>query len=250
MPLDLSNPRRTASSDQREQHRVSWTSVHNFIPPFGARPQRIAIAKFAHEFANELNVVSGLVHFLEKEIDQPSRAKKTLRHLQSEILHLGSLLNELQSLAQAQKVSLQPGQLEPVIRELLTIDAPRYAARGIRVEIDLPSDLPQIRLDAVRFRQALLNLCRNAVDAMPHGGQLTVRAYRAGSNVQLDVSDTGEGIPPGLDVFALFTSTKPAGMGLGLSIVREIISRHQGNIAYTSEPGAGTTFRLTLPVCE
>lgn len=164
-------------------------------------------------------------------------------------MRLGSLLNELQSLAQAQRFSLQPTQLETVIEELLAIEEPRYAASGIRVEIDLPPDLPPIRLDSSRFRQALLNLCRNAVDAMPHGGSLTLRGYRTDLNVHLDVIDTGEGIPPALDAFALFTTTKPTGRGIGLSIVREIMLRHGGTVTYTSDPGTGTTFRLTLPVC-
>ena len=164
-------------------------------------------------------------------------------------MRLGSLLNELQSLSQAQRFSLQPTQLETVIEELLAIEEPRYLASGIRVEIDLPPDLPPLRLDASKFRQALLNLCRNAVDAMPQGGSLTLRGYRTDLNVHLDVIDTGEGIPPALDAFALFTTTKPTGRGIGLSIVREIMLRHGGTVTYTSDPGTGTTFRLTLPGC-
>jgi signal transduction histidine kinase len=137
-----------------------------------------------------------------------------------------------------------------VIKELLAIEESRYAASGIRVEINVPPSLPPILLDTFKFRQALLNLCRNAIDAMPNGGSLTLRGYRTHSNVHLEVTDTGEGIPPGLDVFALFTTTKATGTGIGLSIVREIISRHGGTVRYASKPGSGTTFRLTLPVSE
>jgi len=259
MPLDFSNNCRASSWSRREKRPVTWTLVQNVIPRRGNAKSRrddardtalgVAVAKFAHEFANELNVVGGAVHFLEREIEQPKQARNTLEYVRGGIMRLGSLLNELQSLAQAQRLSLQPTRLGSVIEELLAIEEPRYAASGIRVEIDLPPDLPPIRLDASKFRQALLNLCRNAVDAMPHGGSLTLRAYRTDSNVHLDVIDTGEGIPPALDVFALFTTTKPTGMGIGLSIVREIILRHGGTVTYTSEPGTGTTFRLTLPAC-
>ena len=260
MPLDFSNNRRASASscDRTEKRPVTWTSVQipglrsatsrQHDPPNAAL--RVAVAKFAHEFANELNVVGGAVQFLEKDIEQPNQARNTLEYVKGGIMRLGSLLNQLQSFTQAQRLTLQPTQLGSVIRELLAIEEPRYAASGIRVEIDLPPDLPPIWLDASKFRQALLNLCRNAVDAMPHGGSLTLRGYRTDSNVHLDLIDTGEGIPPGLDVFALFTTTKPTGIGVGLSIVREIILRHGGTVIYTSEPGTGTTFRLTLPVCE
>lgn len=259
MPLDLSNNSRASSWGRREKRPVTWTSIQNVIPPrVNAKSRQhdardtalgVAVAKFAHEFANELNVVGGAVHFLEREIEQPELARHTLEYVRSGIMRLGSLLNELQSLSQAQRFSLQPTQLETVIEELLAIEEPRYLASGIRVEIDLPPDLPPLRLDASKFRQALLNLCRNAVDAMPQGGSLTLRGYRTDLNVHLDVIDTGEGIPPALDAFALFTTTKPTGRGIGLSIVREIMLRHGGTVTYTSDPGTGTTFRLTLPVC-
>lgn len=210
----------------------------------------VALVKFAHEFANELSFVSGAMQFLENDIERPHQARNALQHVKSGIQRLDSLLNELRTLAQPQRLSLQPTQLASVIKELLAIEEPRYAASRIRVETDLLPNLPPILLDASKFRQALVNLCRNAVDAMPHGGSLTLRGYLTHSNVHLEISDTGEGIPPGLDVFALFTTTKPTGMGVGLPIVREIISGHGGTVSYASKPGTGTTFRLTLPVRE
>lgn len=210
----------------------------------------VALVKFAHEFANELSFVSGAMQFLENDIERPHQARNALQHVKSGIQRLDSLLNELRTLAQPQRLSLQPTQLASVIKEHLAIEEPRYAASRIRVETDLLPNLPPILLDASKFRQALVNLCRNAVDAMPHGGSLTLRGYLTHSNVHLEIIDTGEGIPPGLDVFALFTTTKPTGMGVGLPIVREIISGHGGTVSYASKPGTGTTFRLTLPVRE
>jgi signal transduction histidine kinase len=260
MPSDFPNDCQISSSGRGEKPPVTSSLVQEFIA--GIRDEKshqqdspsaalgVAVAKFTHEFANELNVVSGAVQFLEREIEQPNPAKKSLQHVKSGIARLGYLLNELQSLAQAQRLSLQPTQLGSVIKELLAIEEPRYAASGVRVEINVPPSLPPILLDASKFRQALLNLCRNAIDAMPNGGSLTLRGYRTHSNVHLEVTDTGEGIPPGLDVFALFTTTKATGTGVGLSIVREIISSHGGTVRYASKPGTGTTFRLTLPVSE
>lgn len=210
----------------------------------------VAMAKFAHEFANELNVVNSAVQFLENDMEHPNQARNTLRHIKNGIQRLGFLLNELRTFAQPRRLNLQPTQLASVVKELLAIEELRYAASRIRVETSLPPNLPLIMLDASKFRQALVNLCRNAVEAMPHGGSLTLRGYFSHPNVHLEIIDTGEGIPPGLDVFALFTTTKPTGTGVGLSIVREIISGHGGTVSYASEPGTGTTFRLTLPSGE
>lgn len=260
MPFDVTNDCRSSFSGRREKRPVTSPSVQNSIAGLRDEKSRqhdsrntamgVAMAKFAHEFANELYVVSGAIQFLENDIEQPNQARNTLEHVKSGIQRLGSLLNELRTLAQAQRLSLQPTQLVSVIKEVLAIEEPRYAASRVRVETNLPPNLPPIMLDASKFRQALINLCRNAVDAMPHGGSLTLRGYLTHSNVHLEIIDTGEGIPAGLDVFALFTTTKPTGTGVGLPIVHEIISSHGGAVCYVSKPGTGTTFRVTLPVSE
>jgi signal transduction histidine kinase len=82
---------------------------------------------------------------------------------------------------------------------------------------------------------------------MPEGGTLTLRGYRSGSKVVLEVRDTGCGIPENLDLSEPFTSTKPTGTGLGLMIVRQIMSLHHGSLSYSSEPGKGASFFLELP---
>jgi signal transduction histidine kinase len=118
------------------------------------------------------------------------------------------------------------------------------------VEQVLPPDLPLIEADGEKLKQVLFNLCKNAVEAMPAGGTLTVRARNAGAQVSLEVSDTGVGIPEGVDVFAPFLTTKDRGTGLGLTIVRQIVAAHKGTLTYHSTPGQGTTFTVTLPVTQ
>jgi signal transduction histidine kinase len=97
----------------------------------------------------------------------------------------------------------------------------------------------------------LLNLVNNALEAMPEGGMLCLRLQPAEAAVRLEVSDTGHGIPPEQVpmLFHPFYSTKPEGTGLGLYLVHEIITAHQGNITVHSVPGEGTTFVVTLPLC-
>jgi signal transduction histidine kinase len=102
--------------------------------------------------------------------------------------------------------------------------------------------------DQDKLKQVLLNLCKNAVEAMPNGGTLTVRAENSGPHVSIEVSDTGVGIPYGMNVLEPFVTTKTEGTGLGLSIVRQIVNAHSGMLNYTSTPGQGTTFTVLLPV--
>jgi signal transduction histidine kinase len=105
-----------------------------------------------------------------------------------------------------------------------------------------------ITADGEKLKQVLLNLCKNAAEAMPQGGTLTVRVHNSGEQVSLEVIDTGVGIPAGVNIFEPFTTTKSEGTGLGLAIVQQIVAAHGGAITYTSEPGKGTVFRLTLPL--
>jgi signal transduction histidine kinase len=82
---------------------------------------------------------------------------------------------------------------------------------------------------------------------MPKGGKLTLRAYDSGDRLYIEISDTGIGIPAGVDIFEPFTTSKSSGTGLGLTIVRQIVAAHGGSIGYSSEPGKGTVFRISLP---
>lgn len=208
-----------------------------------------AASAFAHEFLNELSVVSSALQIMECELARHScltdkAVNAALQHVRSGINRLASLTHEFQDQA---GLNLRATDVTSVIKELLAIEGQRYAAQGIRVKAVFPPKLPSVLLDPLKFRQVLLNLCRNASDAMPHGGTLTVRAYRTRSHVHVAVIDNGEGIPRGMDAFALFATTKPRGTGIGLPIVRQIISRHGGTISCTSALGRGTIFRLTLP---
>lgn len=211
-------------------------------------------AVLAHEIGNPLNGISTTVQLLErhftrqKEIDD-SAVLSTLEDIRNEISRLGSLLHEFRSLARPQKLNLQPTDLMSLTTEFLAVEEPQYAERGIRVELNFSPDLPLVAVDGQKLKQVLLNLCKNAVEAMQTGGGLlTLKGRRDGDQVVLEIQDSGGGIPEGVDIFEFFTTTKPQGTGLGLAIVRQIISAHGGTITYTVERGKGTTFRLTLPI--
>lgn len=102
--------------------------------------------------------------------------------------------------------------------------------------------------DRNKLRQVLLNLCKNAVEAMPNGGTLTIRCCANEEWLCLDIADTGNGIPAGMPVFEPAVTDKPQGGGLGLAIVREIVQQHRGSVSYTTVLGKRSTFHLKFPI--
>jgi signal transduction histidine kinase len=122
-----------------------------------------------------------------------------------------------------------------------------FSNSGVRGKSYLSVCRP-IMLDRDKMKQVILNLCKNAVEAMPEGGCLTLKGYLSSADtLVLEISDTGIGIPEGTDVFEISEPPSPTARGLGLPLVSQIVSAHRGTVDYSSEPGKGTTFKLTLP---
>jgi len=153
------------------------------------------------------------------------------------------------SVGRAQEIDLEPTDPLELVQEVLAFEGSSYARRGIEIALDWPADLPRIMADSGKIKQLLLNLCRNAVEAMPNGGRLTVNAFVAKGCLHLHIVDTGVGIPEGVNIFEPFVSTKSSGTGLGLMIAKQIVLAHQGTISHSSAPGKGTIFQLTFPLC-
>ena len=210
-------------------------------------------AVFAHEIGNPLNALSTTLQFLKRQVttnreNDTAFLNSTLESVLHEIDHLGSLLGDFRSLARPQALELRPTHLPQIVAEVLVAEAAACAEGGIVVEQSFPADFPAVMADARRLKQALFNLCKNAMEAMVEGGKLIVRGHHRAGMASVDIADTGIGIPEDCDVFELFKTTKHHGTGLGLAIVRQIVSAHQGTISYRSQPGEGTTFTISLPV--
>lgn len=204
-----------------------------------------------HELANPLNGMLGGVEIMEKYFAANPRAMdeigEVLAILKKEIQRLILLLQELRSSGSLFESHLQPISVAAEVRELLALESAYYARSRIRVNLEVPSDLPLIKADKDKLRQVLLNLCKNAVEAMPNGGTLTLRSYAIHGWVCIDIADTGDGIPQAMPVFEPAVTNKPQSNGLGLAIVREIVKQHNGTVSYTTRLGKGTTFHLKFP---
>ena len=207
-------------------------------------------AVFAHEIANPLNglatsleIVSGLLD--DSDYHNPL-LRDTIQGANQEIQRLTSLLVDYRSLARPQAINIRPSNLRQIVDEVLAPNIKPFNNSGVTVRVEFGAGLPLIPVDPEKIKQIILNLCKNAVEAMPDGGALTVKAYRDNEHVILEVSDTGLGIADDFDPFHLFKTTKRDGTGLGLPIVQQIISDHHGTVDYASEVGKGSTFRVSF----
>jgi PAS domain S-box-containing protein len=209
-------------------------------------------AVFAHEVANPLNGLSSSFQLIRDILNvsgyHDPLVDETIEKAGQEIQRLAGLLKDYRSLARPNTLKIEPANLQRIVDEVLAPNRKNYINAGIRVVTDFDEDLPLVPLDSAKIKQVILNLCKNAVEAMSSGGVLTVKSYRRGDSIVLEVSDTGPGIPEGFDPFQLFKSNKPQGTGLGLPIVQQIMSDHHGTVDYNSQVGQGTTFRLSLPL--
>ncbi len=212
-------------------------------------------AKLAHEIGNPLNSMAIATQLLERRLAKhrallDEKIYDSLHGLQCQITHLSNLLDEFRGLSRRQTVDLQPLDVSALLQEIVTQESPHYAALGVSVRHPQASHIPLVLGDTEKLKQVLLNLCKNAVEAMPTGGVLTLSAGCDGTQVSINVADTGIGIPVGMNVFEPFVTTKTQGTGLGLAVAQQLVHAHGGTLSYTSTPGHGTTFRVVLPAAQ
>jgi len=155
------------------------------------------------------------------------------------------LLQEFRSLARKRPLRFEKVDLRAVLTEIVEVHVP---ADAIEVRWDAPEELPRIVADKDKLVQVFLNLCKNAVEAMSDGGTLEIRCRVADDNVLVEVSDTGAGLPEGMDVFELFKTTKTQGTGLGLPVVRQIVAAHGGSVEARNRDAGGASFAVSLPL--
>jgi PAS domain S-box-containing protein len=207
-------------------------------------------AVFAHEIGNPLNGLSTSLQIVSKFLAGSADpvVEETLEMSLQELQRLTTLLNDYRSFAKPQGINIEMTDVRQLFQEVLAPAVSHYEDCGINVELEFDTDLPLIPVDREKIKQVILNLCKNAVEAMPQGGSLKCRGYQRADHMIIEVADTGTGIPEGLNAFQLFKTTKSQGTGLGLSIVEQIVSEHHGSVHYVTELEKGTVFIVSLPL--
>jgi signal transduction histidine kinase len=204
----------------------------------------------AHELRNPLNVVKTSVYYLlHARSPNPEKQAEHLKRIERQVDMADRVISTLSSFARMPVPNMSPTALERSVREALEGNPP---GERIEVEVDCPKSLPEVLIDPPQFQIVLGNLIRNACDAMPQGGRLSIRGQEVDSSVELAISDTGVGIPAAelARIMEPLYSTKARGLGLGLAIARSILDKNRGTLRVTSEPGRGSTFTVSLTVAS
>ena len=223
----------------------------------------VTIGKMAAVVAHEINnPLAGILTYaklikrwIDRGIEGPEKKKEvddSLDLIATESRRCGELVKNLLTFSRTSPISLDKADLNAVIQRCVKLVEHRAELGSIQLHVDTDTVLPPVYCDAAQMEQVLLALVMNAIDAMPHGGNLWLRSKFLGAEVELTVRDDGTGIPPDVlpKLFEPFTTTKEVGkgVGLGLAISKGIVDRHSGKITVESEMGKGTTFRIVLPI--
>lgn len=219
-----------------------------------------AIGKMAahvtHEIRNPLSSIGLNIELLEEELagaeggGVSSEARSLLSAITREVQRLEHLSEEYLRVARLPEPRMEAEDLGGKIREIVSFARPEIERAGLGVHIDVEEHLPPALFDEGQIRQAVLNVLRNAREAMSDGGVIDVSVHAEGMSVVVAVEDRGAGIPDEVRarIFDPFFSTKGEGTGLGLAITRQIVEAHGGSIACDPRDGGGTSFRLHLPI--
>lgn len=206
-----------------------------------------------HEIKNPLTALSIHVQLLEKRLADPHGRKpadELIGVLRSEILRLNGVLDSFRDFASLQRLTTRPADIPSILSETLLLIGPQAIEQRVDVDLRRPdAALPRVPLDVDKFKQAVLNLVLNALEAMPEGGSLALGVSVHGAELVVEVSDTGPGIPSEIqpELFKPYFSTKARGTGMGLALAQKVISQHGGRITFRTGP-LGTTFCIALPL--
>src|SRR5215467_12078801 len=211
-------------------------------------------ATVSHAIRNPLGAMTLHVALLQEEMRQPSPTSaeaiaESFTEITTPLARLHDLVDDYLSLARVATIERTLQDVGAAVEAWAHEWQELLATKGVILQLDRMAHLGQAVFHASTLRRVLLNLVHNALDAMPQGGTLTLAGEVSATHVQLHIRDTGSGIPAEQlpHIFEPLYTTKPADTGLGLYIVREIITAHAGQITVQSRAGHGTTLKLTLP---
>lgn len=207
----------------------------------------------AHEINNPVNGIRNCVYAIRNDLDNTVQTREYLGMMDEGLAHVSDVVQKLLGFARKQQPGARPMRLNEAVETVARLASFDVDRKGVRLELALAEDLPDVQADPQLVREVCMNLLLNAVDAVAPGGLIRVVTRAAGDErVVLEVADDGRGIPAAEigHIFDPFYTTKGTGegTGLGLSISLGIVKAHGGSIDVASEPGRGTTFTIMLPV--
>lgn len=247
-----------ANESRRRQDKAE-SKVHELEEEVRRSEKLAAIgtmaAGVAHEIRNPLSSIKGYATYFRQRFSEGSEEREAAAIMVREVNRLNRVITDLLGLSRPSYVKPCSVELADIVNHVLRLIRQNAEERNVEVAFRSSGKLPRVYVDMERMGQALLNLCLNALDAMPVGGRLTIAGARARDSVCLMVADNGTGMSGETlkHIFDPYFTTKGSGTGLGLPLAYKIVSAHGGRISvYSREGGQGrpgeTIFRLWLPV--
>jgi two-component system NtrC family sensor kinase len=208
-------------------------------------------SQIAHELNNPIYGIMNTLELLKTEIPPESKRRRILELSLSETQRLAEMLRNMLSFSKPEEEKRRPVKINELVEGILLMMEKQMKEANIKMETHFDDGIPEVMASTNQMRQVLLNMFKNAKEAMPKGGTLIIRTSRENNKVLIHIQDTGVGIPEEIRnrIFEAFFTTKQKvkGVGLGLSVCYGIIKDHGGEIKVESEEGIGTTFTISLP---
>jgi signal transduction histidine kinase len=204
----------------------------------------------AHEVKNPLNAMVLQLEVLKARLgDQGKKVQPQVEILGEEIRRLDRVVKTFLDFTRPVEMHPVDAEIAPLVREVFALAEPQARENNVQLIFAGDGAAPPLRVDRDLIKQALLNLVLNGCQAMPQGGELKITPHAVPNAVELEIRDSGVGIPPDAQkrIFSLFYTTKPGGTGVGLAMAFRVVQLHNGTIDFSSEVNRGTTFRVTLP---
>ncbi|MFH1338909.1 MAG: ATP-binding protein [Candidatus Omnitrophota bacterium] len=236
------------------QRTAQLEAVHEQLIQFerAAAMGRMASA-LSHELKNVFTGIQTSAYYLKgKVLREYPRLAESFSDIEKEIGYASVIIADVLSFTRPKKMRLSEVDVNSIIEDILSSPGQKEILKNIEVLREPEPELPRIKADGLQIREVILNLIINAVQAMPAGGRLTLAAKQQEGFLRIEAADTGSGISDEnmKKLFTPFFTTKSKGLGLGLSICKEIIERHGGRIEVKTEPGKGTKFIVILPIAQ
>lgn len=239
---------------ERRLHEVQADLIH--VSRLSAMGE--LASALAHELNQPLTAISNYLLAAQQLIQRgPEHAERAIDIIGKSIdqaMRAGQIIRQLRSFVQKGHVERVPAEIGKVVDEASALAFIGLKEKGVRVSVERQDDLPQVPIDRIQIQQVLINLIRNAVDAMEGENRrdLIIRMSADHMEATISIADSGSGIPAGMEdrLFNAFATSKPTGMGVGLSISRTIVEAHGGRLWFEANPSGGTIFHVALPLSE
>lgn len=207
-------------------------------------------AGLAHEIRNPLAGIAGVVEIMTNELPAQSPSRTVIAEVHREILHIQAILNDLLSYARPRPPNFHPADLNATVQQAVELARQQVLTKPVEIKFEANSSLPNVEHDPTLIQQVILNLLLNGIQAISGPGEVRVELLQDHDSAVVRVADTGRGISAEAlpKIFKPFFTTRKEGTGLGLSLANSIVQSHAGRIEVTSTPGAGTQFKVLLPV--